>query len=104
MRLVVIGRSEVARAISAPTPDRRRIIFDGSQSPAARHGGPPRHRAGPREPNRGARAVALGHRQSVVSALRKLFPHRLFDPRQAQRTADGLITQLRSRPRAPGRQ
>ena len=31
----------------------------------------------------------------VVSALKKLFPSGLFDPRRAQRTADGLIRQLR---------
>jgi ribose transport system ATP-binding protein len=31
----------------------------------------------------------------VVSALRKLFPSGLFDPRSSQRTADVLIRQLR---------
>jgi ribose transport system ATP-binding protein len=31
----------------------------------------------------------------VVSALRKLFPSNLFEPRRAQRVADGLVQQLR---------
>ena len=44
---------------------------------------------------KGTRAAALVGDNLVVSALRKLFPSGLFDPRSGQRTADGLIRQLR---------
>jgi ribose transport system ATP-binding protein len=96
--LVGSGRSEVARAIFGADPlTGGEIIFDGRRISG--------------EPDTAARlglALIPESRKSeglallrsvadnlVVSALRKLFPFGLFDPRRAQRTADSLIRQLR---------
>ena len=96
--LVGSGRSEVARAIFGADPTTSgEIIFDGkpiSGEPdvAARRGIaliPESRRA------RASRCFAPVGDNLVVSALRKLFPRGLFDPRSSQRTADGLIRQLR---------
>ncbi|WP_426407129.1 sugar ABC transporter ATP-binding protein [Bradyrhizobium ganzhouense] len=96
--LVGSGRSEVARAIfGADQVTSGEIVFDGKPISG--------------EPNVAARrgiALIPESRKSeglallrsvgdnlVVSALRRLFPSGLFDPRSGQRTADGLIRQLR---------
>ena len=96
--LVGSGRSEVARAIFGADPvTSGEVIFDGkpiSGEPdvAARRG------FALIPENRKSEGLALPRSVGdnlVVSALRKLFPAGLFDPRGAQRTADGLIRQLR---------
>jgi ribose transport system ATP-binding protein len=96
--LVGSGRSEVARAIFGADPvTSGEIIFDGksmSGEPdlAARRG------IALIPESRKSEGLALLRSVSdnlVVSALRKLFPSGMFDQRRAQRTADGLIRQLR---------
>jgi ribose transport system ATP-binding protein len=96
--LVGSGRSEVARAIFGADPvTEGQIIFDGRQI----SGGPDiaaRRGIALIPESRKTEGLALLRSVTdnlVVSALRKLFPQALFDPRQAQRTADGLIRQLR---------
>ncbi|KJC37797.1 sugar ABC transporter ATP-binding protein [Bradyrhizobium sp. LTSP857] len=96
--LVGSGRSEVARAIFGADPTTSgEIIFDGkpiSGEPdvAARRGIAliPESRK-----SEGLALLRSVGDNLVVSALRKLFPSGLFDPRSGQRTADGLIRQLR---------
>jgi len=96
--LVGSGRSEVARAIFGADPTASgEIIFDGkaiSGEPdiAARRGIAliPESRK-----SEGLALLRSVGDNLVVSALKKLFPSGLFDPRRAQRTADGLIRQLR---------
>jgi ABC-type sugar transport system, ATPase component len=96
--LVGSGRSEVARAIFGADPvTSGQIIFDGktiSGEPdlAARRGIAliPESRK-----SEGLALLRSVGDNLVVSALRRLFPSGLFDQRRAQRTADGLIRQLR---------
>jgi len=96
--LVGSGRSEVARAIFGADPATSgEIIFDGkpiSGEPdvAARRGIAliPESRK-----SEGLALLRSVGDNLVVSALRKLFPSGLFDPRSSQRTADVLIRQLR---------
>jgi ribose transport system ATP-binding protein len=96
--LVGSGRSEVARAVFGADPvTSGEIIFDGktiSGEPdvAARRGIAliPESRK-----SEGLALLRSVGDNLVVSALRKLFPSGVFDPRSAQRTADGLIRQLR---------
>jgi ribose transport system ATP-binding protein len=92
------GRTEVVRAIfGADKVTAGEIIFDGQQTSG-----------GPDQAARRGIALIPENRKSeglaplrsvadnlVVSALRKLFPSHLFDPRRAQRVADGLVKQLR---------
>ncbi|CCE06255.1 fused D-ribose transporter subunits of ABC superfamily: ATP-binding components [Bradyrhizobium sp. STM 3843] len=96
--LVGSGRTEVARAIfGADSILEGEIIFDGqpvSGEPdiAARRG------IALIPESRKSEGLALMRSVGdnlVVSALKKLFPSGLYDPRAAQRTADGLIRQLR---------
>jgi ribose transport system ATP-binding protein len=96
--LVGSGRTEVVRAIfGADKVTAGEIIFDGQQTSG-----------GPDQAARRGIALIPENRKSeglaplrsvadnlVVSALRKLFPSHLFDPRRAQRVADGLVKQLR---------
>jgi ribose transport system ATP-binding protein len=96
--LVGSGRTEVARAIFGADPTTSgEIIFDGkpiSGEPdvAARRGIAliPESRK-----SEGLALLRSVGDNLVVSALRKLFPRGLFDPRSSQRTADTLILQLR---------
>lgn len=96
--LVGSGRTEVARAIFGADPVASgEIVFDGkpiSGEPdiAARRGIAliPESRK-----SEGLALLRSVGDNLVVSALRKLFPSGLFDPRSGQRTADGLIRQLR---------
>jgi ribose transport system ATP-binding protein len=96
--LVGSGRTEVVRAIfGGDKVTAGEIIFDGQQmsggpDQAARRGIAliPENRKG--EGLAPLRSVADN---LVVCALRKLFPSHLFDPRRAQRVADGLVKQLR---------
>lgn len=96
--LVGSGRTEVARAIFGADPVASgEIVFDGkpiSGEPdiAARRGIAliPESRK-----SEGLALLRSVGDNLVVSALRKLFPSGLFDPRRGQRTADGLIRQLR---------
>ncbi|MGJ4949614.1 sugar ABC transporter ATP-binding protein [Bradyrhizobium sp. HKCCYLS20291] len=96
--LVGSGRTEVARAIFGADPvSAGEIIFDGrpitgEPDIAARRG------IALIPESRKSEGLALLRSVSdnlVVSALKKLFPSGLYDPRGAQRTADGLIRQLR---------
>lgn len=96
--LVGSGRTEVARAIFGADPVASgEIMFDGkpiSGEPdiAARRGIAliPESRK-----SDGLALLRSVGDNLLVSALRKLFPSGLFDPRSGQRTADGLIRQLR---------
>jgi ribose transport system ATP-binding protein len=96
--LMGAGRTEVARAIFGADPVASgEIVFDGkpiSGEPdvAARRGIAliPESRK-----SEGLALLRSVGDNLVVSALRKLFPSGLFDPRSGQRTADGLIRQLR---------
>ncbi|GLH79798.1 sugar ABC transporter ATP-binding protein [Bradyrhizobium sp. SSBR45G] len=96
--LVGSGRTEVARAIFGADPvTTGEIILDGkpiSGEPdiAARRGIAliPESRK-----SEGLALLRSVGDNLVVSALKKLFPSRLYDPNSAQRTADGLIRQLR---------
>ena len=96
--LVGSGRTEVARAIfGADQAGAGRIIFDGREK-----------RGGPDEAARLGIALIPESRKSeglalmrsvsdnlVLSALRKLFPSGLFEPRHARRVSDDLISKLR---------
>jgi len=96
--LVGSGRSEVVRAIfGADKIMSGEIVFDGRAISG-----------GPDEAARRGLALIPESRKSeglallrsvgdnlVVSALARLFPAGLFDPRRAQRVADGLVQQLR---------
>jgi ribose transport system ATP-binding protein len=96
--LVGSGRTEVVRAIfGADKVTAGEIIFDGQRisggpDQAARRGIAliPENRKG-----EGLALLRSVADNLVVSALRKLFPSRLFEPRRAQRVADGLVKQLR---------
>ncbi|WP_316227416.1 sugar ABC transporter ATP-binding protein [Bradyrhizobium sp. SZCCHNR1047] len=96
--LVGSGRTEVARAIFGADPvSEGEIIFDGKPIAgepdiAARRGIAliPESRK-----SEGLALLRSVGDNLVVSALKKLFPSGLYDPRGAQRTADGLIRQLR---------
>lgn len=96
--LVGSGRTEVARAIFGADPvTEGEISFDGkliSGEPevAAQRGIAliPESRK-----SEGLALLRSVGDNLVVSALKKLFPSGLYDPRGAQRTADGLIRQLR---------
>ncbi len=96
--LVGSGRSEVARAIFGADPIvEGDILFEGksiSGEPdiAVRRG------IGLIPENRKSEGLALLRPVGdnlVVSALKRLFPSGLYDPRRAQRAADGLIRKLR---------
>jgi ribose transport system ATP-binding protein len=96
--LIGSGRTEVARAIFGADPvTGGEIIFDGKPiagepDVAARRG------IALIPENRKSEGLALLRSVGdnlVVSALRKLFPSGMFDPRSGQRAADGLIRQLR---------
>jgi ribose transport system ATP-binding protein len=96
--LVGSGRTEVARAIfGADRVTAGEIIFDGQRT----SGGPDqaaRRGIALIPENRKGEGLALLRSVAdnlVVSALRKLFPSHLFEPRRAQRVADGLVKQLR---------
>jgi ribose transport system ATP-binding protein len=96
--LVGSGRTEVVRAIfGADKVTAGEIIFDGQRT----SGGPDqaaRRGIALIPENRKSEGLALLRSVAdnlVVSALRKLFPSRLFEPRRAQRVADGLVKQLR---------
>jgi ribose transport system ATP-binding protein len=96
--LVGSGRTEVARAIfGADKVTAGEIIFDGQRT----SGGPDqaaRRGIALIPENRKSEGLALLRSVAdnlVVSALRKLFPSHLFEPRRAQRVADGLVKQLR---------
>jgi ribose transport system ATP-binding protein len=96
--LVGSGRSEVARAIFGADPTTSgEIIFDGKTI----SGGPDvaaRRGIALIPESRKSEGLALLRSVGdnlVVSALKKMFPSGLFDPRRAQRTADSLIRQLR---------
>jgi len=96
--LVGSGRTEVARAIfGADKVTAGEIIFDGRRT----SGGPDqaaRRGIALIPENRKSEGLALLRSVAdnlVVSALRKLFPSHLFEPRRAQRVADGLVKQLR---------
>jgi ribose transport system ATP-binding protein len=96
--LVGSGRTEVARAIFGADPvSSGRIVFDGHEKSG-----------GPDEAARLGLALIPESRKSeglallrsvgdnlVVSALRKMFPSGLFEPRRAQRTSAELIAKLR---------
>jgi ribose transport system ATP-binding protein len=96
--LVGSGRTEVARVIfGADQAGSGKIIFDGREK-----------RGGPDEAARLGLALIPESRKSeglalmrsvsdnlVLSALRKLFPSGLFDPRHARRVSDDLIGKLR---------
>jgi len=96
--LVGSGRTEVVRAIFGADPaSAGRIVFDGREKSG-----------GPDEAARLGLALIPESRKSeglalarsvgdnlVVSALRKLFPSRLFEPRRALRVSDDLIAKLR---------
>jgi ribose transport system ATP-binding protein len=96
--LVGSGRSEVARAIFGADPvSSGQIMFDGKPmtgkpDAAARRGIAliPESRK-----SEGLALLRSVGDNLVVSALHKLFPRGLFDPRGAQRSADSLIRQLR---------
>ncbi|CCD96141.1 fused D-ribose transporter subunits of ABC superfamily: ATP-binding components [Bradyrhizobium sp. ORS 375] len=96
--LVGSGRTEVARAIFGADPvSEGEIIFDGKPiagepDVAARRGIAliPESRK-----SEGLALLRSVGDNLVVAALNKLFPRRLYDPSDAQRTADGLIRQLR---------
>ena len=96
--LVGSGRTEVARAIfGADKVTAGDIIFNGQRT----SGGPDqaaRRGIALIPENRKSEGLALLRSVAdnlVVSALRKLFPSHLFEPRRAQRVADGLVKQLR---------
>ena len=96
--LVGSGRTEVVRAIfGADKVTAGEIIFDGQRI----SGGPDqaaRRGIALIPENRKSEGLALLRSVAdnlVVSALRKLFPSHLFEPRRAQRVADGLVKQLR---------
>jgi ribose transport system ATP-binding protein len=96
--LVGSGRTEVARAIfGADKVTAGEIIFDGQRT----SGGPDqaaRRGIALIPENRKSEGLALLRSVAdnlVVSALRKLFPSHLFEPRRAQRVADALVKQLR---------
>ena len=96
--LVGSGRTEVARAIFGADPiTGGEIIFDGKPI----SGGPDvasRRGIALIPESRKSEGLALLRSVGdnlVVSALRKLFPSGMFDPRVSQRTADELIRQLR---------
>jgi ribose transport system ATP-binding protein len=96
--LVGSGRTEVVRAIfGADKVTAGEIVFDGQRT----SGGPDqaaRRGIALIPENRKSEGLALLRSVAdnlVVSALRKLFPSHLFEPRRAQRVADGLVKQLR---------
>jgi ribose transport system ATP-binding protein len=96
--LVGSGRTEVVRAIfGADKVTAGEIVFDGQRM----SGGPDqaaRRGIALIPENRKSEGLALLRSVAdnlVVSALRKLFPSHLFEPRRAQRVADGLVKQLR---------
>ena len=96
--LVGSGRTEVVRAIfGADKVTAGEIIFDGQRT----SGGPDhaaRRGIALIPENRKSEGLALLRSVAdnlVVSALRRLFPSHLFEPRRAQRVADGLVKQLR---------
>jgi ribose transport system ATP-binding protein len=96
--LVGSGRTEVARAIFGADPiSAGKIVFDGREKTG-----------GPDEAARLGIALIPESRKSeglalmrsvgdnlVLSALPKLFPSGLFEPRRARRVSDGLIAKLR---------
>jgi ribose transport system ATP-binding protein len=96
--LVGSGRTEVARAIFGADPSSAgKIVFDGREKTG-----------GPDEAARLGVALIPESRKSeglalmrsvgdnlVLSALHKLFPAGLFEPRRATRVADDLIAKLR---------
>ena len=96
--LVGSGRTEVARAIFGADPfSSGKIIFDGREKAggpdeAARRGIAliPESRKG-----EGLALMRSVGDNLVLSALRKLVPSGLFDPRRARRVSDDLIAKLR---------
>ena len=96
--LVGSGRTEVVRAIFGADPvSAGQIIFDGRE----KSGGPDQAaRLGLALIPESRKSEGLALLRSVgdnlvVSALRRLFPSGLFEPRRAQRLADELIGKLR---------
>lgn len=96
--LVGSGRTEVARAIFGADPiSAGEILLDGEPMT----GGPEvaaRNGIALVPENRKTEGLALFRSVGdnlVVTAMRKLFPTRVFDPKRSRATADALIKQLR---------